>query len=212
MNGFRGHVPTLVATAGGTVAAAFVGGLLGAAGTVIGLLLGSLISGTAAWWIDLALRRTADLARQKAAFTRRHRRAPRPDETAVMQAVAARRQRLSPRLIGLIGALGFIAAVAALTVIELGAGKPVSAIVQDKPGSGLTFSGDTTTRDTPSPSPSYSATVPAIPVTPSSPVVTVSPSASTTVPSPVPDPVSSVTSPPSSVPVSSPAVSASSSS
>lgn len=46
---FRSHLPAIVAAATGTVLAAILGSLIGPAGTIAGMMIGSLASGTASW-------------------------------------------------------------------------------------------------------------------------------------------------------------------
>src|SRR5215469_8404590 len=63
---FRSHLPAIIAATTGTVLAAILGSLIGAAGTITGIVIGSLASGTFSWWAERGIRRSAALATARA--------------------------------------------------------------------------------------------------------------------------------------------------
>ena len=167
---FRSHLPAIVAAATGTVLAAILGSLIGAAGTIAGIVIGSLASGTASWWAERGIRRSAALATARAEVIRArgHQLHPGADAAATQAAVVtkadaggagqpARRRRWA-------GPVAFIAAALiggalVVTLLEGAAGKPLSAVVQGKPGHGTTLGGGTVGKAAPaSPSPATSPT------------------------------------------------------
>lgn len=205
---FRSHFPALAASAGGTILAAFAGSYLGPLGTVGGLAAGSLIAGSATWWAERGLRRSAEIARATTRFTERRRRPPTgAEETVIIRAIDAspRFRRVRWDHIGRLAAGAAALGLIAVTAVELGAGKPASAIVQGKPGHGLTVTGGAPAAPTRSPSSPAASAFPAPSASPSpspdplptpSPSATASPSPSLTVtppassPPPTPSPVS----------------------
>jgi serine/threonine-protein kinase len=134
---FSSHLPTLAATAAGTVLAAVAGGYLGVAGTMAGLIGGSLVTGVTAWWIDRGLRRSAALAKAKATAVRRRGRPLTDAETVQLSAIveaSERRKRVIPwRLISVSSAAAVLAGAGAVTGLEYAYGNPVSAVVQQPP-------------------------------------------------------------------------------
>jgi len=200
---FRAHLPAIAAATTGTVLAAILGSLIGAVGTIAGMVIGSLASGTCSWWAERGIRRSTALAAARAEALRTRDRQPHPDENAAVTQPAAAapdtaattraapgrhgRPRPGPRWAGLAAviAAAFIGGVIAVTVVEGAAGKPLSAVVQGKPGHGTTFGGGavgTAAPASPSPTPSASttgaaATAPATSATPSG--ASSSPAAST---------------------------------
>jgi hypothetical protein len=68
---FSRQVPAITASAGGSLAAFVAGNYLGVFGTIGGLFLGSIISGTAGFFLERFQRRAAELTRMKAAAIRR---------------------------------------------------------------------------------------------------------------------------------------------
>ena len=84
---FRSHVPAIAAAATGTVLAAILGSMIGTAGTIVGMAVGSLASGTCSWWAERAIRRSAALAAAQAEALRSWSHLPHTGETA---GVAAR--------------------------------------------------------------------------------------------------------------------------
>jgi hypothetical protein len=164
---FRSHLPAIAAATTGTVLAAILGSLIGAAGTIAGIVIGSLASGTASWWAERGIRRSAALAATRAEAIRARGRPLHPGEdAAVAQAAvitrdtaAARgghdRPRLRWRWAGPAAfiAAAFIGCVIVVTLLEGVAGKPLSAVVQGKPGHGTTLGGTVGKAAPPSPSP-----------------------------------------------------------
>ena len=161
---FRSHLPAIVAATTGTVLAAILGSLIGAAGTIAGIVIGSLASGTASWWAERGIRRSAALAAARAeAIRARATRSPalHPGEHAAVTQAAAITRDTAPAGSGhdrprprwrwrwrwagpaafIIAA--FIGGALVVTLIEGAAGKPLSAVVQGKPGHGPTLFGGT---------------------------------------------------------------------
>jgi hypothetical protein len=174
---FRSHLPAIVAATTGTVLAATLGSLIGAAGTIVGIVIGSLASGTASWWAERGIRRSAALATARAEAIRARGHPLHPGEhAAATQAAAITRDTTAaggghdrPRLrwrwrwagpaAFIIAA--FIGGALVVTLVEGAAGKPLSAVVQGKPGNGFTVAGGTVGKPapaSPSPTPSASAT------------------------------------------------------
>jgi len=191
---FTQHIPALAASAGGTLVLAVAASYLGPLGTVGGMVAGSMVSGTAAWWIERALRRSADLAKAKAKAVRA--RGGRPltaHETQVITAIVHKRhRRRNWKPLAGIAAGALIIAAGTITMWEIAAGRPVAAIVTHRQGHGLTLRGGTTT-----------APQRATPSLPPTPTPTPSLTADAPSPAPVPTPTMAATGPvisPSAVP------------
>lgn len=208
---FRSHLPAIAAATAGTLFATLLGSLIGVAGTLVGITIGSLLSGTISWWTERGLRRSAAVATARAEAIRTHGRPLHPDEDAVVAKVAAAshdRGRQHRRWVGpaVFIVAAFIGCAVPLTLLEHATGKPLSAVVQGKPGHGGTFSGGVSggrASHSPSPSPSARATGSATASTsPGS--ASSSPAASSTPAGTAP----ASTSPPSTSPASNPPVSA----
>jgi hypothetical protein len=222
---FRSHLPAIIAATTGTVLAATLGSLIGTAGTIAGMVIGSMASGTASWWAERGIRRSAELAatraealRAKGHHSHAGETATRADATQAAEATRADATRTSapwdtatrtsaalgagatvgadagnggndtgnggtdtavtqasPGRSGAHGrprprrrwvlpatfiAIAFVACAIVITLIEVSAGKPFSAVVQNKTGHGTTWSGSVSTSATvsPSPTPSVSGT------------------------------------------------------
>jgi len=184
---FRSHLPAIVAATTGTVLAATLGSLIGTAGTIVGMVIGSMAAGTCSWWAERGIRRSTALAAARAeAIRARGRPLHAGEEAAATQAAAVtvdaaavpggkgrpRRRWAGPAAFI---ATAFIGCAIVVTLLEGAAGKPLSAVVQGKPGSGLTLGEGTVGKAapaSPSPTPSASttgaaATAPASSTTPS---------------------------------------------
>ncbi len=159
----------------------------GVAGTLLGLTLGTVVTGAFAWWVEWLIRR----ASARAAARRRQGRELSPEETSFIAAVADDRHKRNYRPPWQTVALGlsaiFVVAGAILVVVALGAGRPVGAIV--RPPAAV--------RTTPPPS-APPSTQPAV-----SPTATFSAS-----PSPSPDLVPTTVTPTTASPSPSPSTSA----
>ena len=169
---FRSHLPAIVAATTGTVLAAILGSLIGAAGTIAGIVIGSLASGTASWWAERGIRRSAALAaaRAEAIRVRGYPLHPGGHASVTQAAVITRdtaaagsghdrpRPRLRWRWAGPAAFIiaAFIGGALVVTLLEGAAGKPLSAVVQGKPGHGTTLGGGTVGKAAPaSPSRAY---------------------------------------------------------
>ena len=208
---FRSHLPAIAAATAGTLFATVLGSLIGVAGTLVGITIGSLLSGTISWWTERGLRRSAAVATARAEAIRAHGRPLHPDEDAVVAKAAAAshdRGRQHRRWVGPAAFIvaAFIGCAVPLTLLEHATGKPLSAVVQGKPGDGTTISGGrvggASASHSPSPSPSARATGSASSTTPGS--ASSSPAVSSTPVGTAP----ASTSPPSTSPASNPPVSA----
>ena len=215
---FRSHLPAIVAATTGTVLAATLGSLIGAAGTIAGMVIGSLASGTAAWWAERGIRRSTALAAARAEAIRgRGRQLHTGEDAAVTRAAAGPQDTaaVAPSAPGRHGrprsrwagpaaliAAAFIGCAIVVTLLEGAAGKPLSAVVQGKPGHGTTLGGGAVGKAapaSPSPQPSASttgaaATAPASDTTPSG--ASSAPAASTAPATATPSGTSPVTSTP----------------
>jgi hypothetical protein len=159
---FRSHLPAIVSTAAGTVLAAVIGSLMSTAGTIVGMAIGSVVSGSCSWWAERGIRRSATIAAARAAAFRARGRPLSPEEdAAVTQVVAAVHGRARPRRrwvgpAALIAA-AFIACGITVTALESAVGKPLSALVQGKPGHGTTLGGGVSGPAPAGPAPTSSA-------------------------------------------------------
>ena len=210
---FRSHLPAIAAATAGTLFATVLGSLIGVAGTLVGITVGSLLSGTISWWTERGLRRSAAVATARAEAIRAHGRPLHPDEDAAVAKVAAAshdRGRQHRRWVGPAAFIvaAFIGCAVPLTLLEHATGKPLSAVVQGKPGDGTTISGGrvgaASASHSPSPSPSARATGSGAASSTSPGSASSSPAASSTPVGTAP----ASTSPPSTSPASNPPASA----
>jgi hypothetical protein len=262
---FRSHLPAIAAATLGTVLAAVLGSLMGTAGTIAGMVIGSLASGTISWWAERGIRQSAAVAAARADVLRTRGHHPHPGgyaasqdapgqdapgqdapgqeapgqdapgqdapgqdapgqdapgqdataphaaaqataaEAAVARPDPAHRKRRWAGPVAL-AAVAFIGCAVPVTLLERAAGKPLSAVVQGKPGHGTTLGGGTDGRSapaspSPSPSPSTTGTNSTVPATSTAPGASSSPSVSPTPAASTPGGTSSATStPPSATP------------
>src|SRR6185437_8084190 len=141
---------------------------------IAGIVIGSLASGTASWWAERGIRRSAALAAARAEAIRARGYPLHPGEhAAVIQAAAITRdtaaagsghdrprRRLRWRWAGPAAFIiaAFIGGALVVTLLEGAAGKPLSAVVQGKPGHGTTLGGTVGKAAPASPSPGPSST------------------------------------------------------
>lgn len=209
---FRSHLPAIIAATAGTVLAAILGSLIGTAGTIAGMVIGSIASGTCSWWAERGIRRSAAVAAARAEAIRTRGRQLHPHEDAAIAQAAAdaqaaagnqdtatggrhSRPRRYRRLTGLAAviAAAFAGGALAVTVVEGAAGKPLSAVVQGRPGHGTTFGGGAVGKAAPaSPSPSPSASATGLSATPSA--SSPAPTGASTSPSASPSPAATASS------------------
>lgn len=195
---FRDHLPAILAAAGGTLLVTVLGSWLGNTGTLIGVALGSLGSGTLSWWAERGIRRAraaAAAAAGKAEAVRAKDRQPHPAGDAAITRPAHDRTRRNRRWATPVGIVlaAFLGCAIPLTIFEHAAGKPVSAVTRHQPGHGTTLFGGGT--GTPSPSPpaptapaTSSAATPTATVTPTAPASPPAPTATVTGAGPAPAP------------------------
>ena len=186
---FRDHLPAIVGAAGGTIIVTVLGSWLGNTGTLIGVALGSLGSGTLSWWAERGIRRArAAAAAGKAEAARVKGRQPHPAGDAAITRPAHDRTRRNRRWATPVGIVlaAFLGCAIPLTIFEHAAGKPISAVTRHQPGHGTTLFGGGT--GTPSPSPPARTPAPTAPATSfaATPTATVTPTAPASPPAATP--------------------------
>lgn len=221
---FTAHLPAVLAATAATVLASLGTSFLGWAGTLAGVITASLVTGGGAWWAERWLRRSTARARALTEARRRKGRPLSPDETSYIAAITDEREKRRHRgipwkLAGMSAAAVLAGTTAVIAFIELGTGKPVSAVVQGHPGHGLvvpvvqspepaasqaTPSATLTPSQEPSPSSPAASVTPSPPATPAATTPPPSPSASPTAP---PSVIAPSTIPASTPPASLPAIS-----
>ena len=171
-----------MAAAAGTILVTVLGSWLGNTGTLIGVALGSLGSGTLSWWAERGIRRAraaAAAAARKAEAARGKGRQPHPAGDAAITRPAHHRTRRNRRWATPAGIVlaAFLGCAIPLTIFEHAAGKPISAVTRHQPGHGTTLFGGGT--GTPSPSPPARTPAPTAPATSSAatPTAAVTPTA-----------------------------------
>lgn len=187
---FTSHLPAVLAATTATVIATIGTSALGYGGTILGVTLGSLVTGSGAWVAERWLRRWSAVAKAKAEAMKRKGRPLTDTETQMIKRVVDQRYQrvrgLPWKLMSLSAASVFALVVAVIAVIELTAGKPVSAVVRNEPASGFVAPVAQSTPSTAPPSPSVTRSAAPTSAAPSltaspSPSQTVQPSASQTV-------------------------------
>jgi hypothetical protein len=201
---FRSHLPVIVAATAGTVLAAILGSLMGVAGTVAGMAIGSVVSGTCSWWAERGIRRSAAIAAARADAIRARGELRPGEDAAITLAAATRHDRARPRRRwagpAAIAAAAFIGCAVPVTLLEHAVGKPLSALVDGKPGRGTTLGGGVSggpAPASPAPAPSAGTTGPAA----TTPASSTTPSRASS--SPAASPTPAATTPGSTPPVSS---------
>jgi len=190
---FRDHLPAILGAAGGTLIVTVLASWLGNAGTLIGVALGSLGSGTLSWWAERGIRRAraaTAAAAQKVEAVRVKDHQPHPAGDAAITRPAHHRTRRNRRWATPVGIVlaAFLGCAIPLTIFEHAAGKPISAVTRHQPGHGTTLFGGGT--GTPSPSPPARTPAPTAPATSSAatPAAPASPSATSRAATPAPTP------------------------
>lgn len=212
---FTAHLPAVLAATAATVLASLGTSFLGWAGTLAGVITASLVTGGGAWWAERWLRRSTARARALTEARRRKGRPLSPDETSYIAAITDEREKRRHRgipwkLAGMSAAAVLAGTTAVIAFIELGTGKPVSAVVQGHPGHGLVV--PVVQSSVPEPAATPSATLTPSQGPPSSappPSATPSPPATSPATTPPPSPPASPTAPasviaPSTIPASTP--------
>lgn len=206
---FVSHIPAIAAGSCGAVCAALLGSFLGTAGTMLGMAIGSVASGTVAWWAERGFRRANAAAKAQAKAVQHLGRPLHEHETQVIAKVAEQTvnhkfswKRWRPLAVILVSVL--VGCVLVVTLVERAVGEPLTSVVTGHPGHGTTLGGGGTTPA--SPSPSGTATSdrsehPSPSATPTGTVTAHSPSPS---PSPTSDATAHSTAPGTSPPESSP--------
>lgn len=184
---FTDHMPALIAAAAVTVGVSFLGSYLGTAGTIGGLALGSLLSGTGSWYGERGLRLAAAKAKARREAARAKGKPLTATETGLIDMRVEREHRRVPKRMALAAAASVsgIALLAGFLVISAtagAAGRPVSDIVRGRPAPAAT----STRQALPSANaPPSSSTAPVLPSNTPDAAPTPAPAAKT--PSPSPD-------------------------
>lgn len=182
--------PALTASVLAAITTAVLGSFLGAAGTLAGAGLASAVGGVATALYERGIERAAAKARAK-----RTGRAMSPQARERAKHLASRKVIVR----SIAGAAGIaVVTLAVITAAEYAAGRPVSAIVQGKHGTGLSVTGG---GNAPPPSPAPAPTGIAPSATPASSLMTTAP----TGPVMSPTPSATVTLTPSVSPTATPA-------
>lgn len=139
------------------VSAAVICSFFGVAGTVIGTAIASVLATTGSALYSYSLRRT------RARLRRLHQAgAASPPFTEVLKTARLQGQRvwsqLPLRLLAIGVAVVFVVSFGVVTVIELGAGEPLSSAVKGHSGSGTSFFGGHGSKRTPKPKPTDTPT------------------------------------------------------
>lgn len=93
---FRAQVPAIMASVGGSLSAFVIGNFFGIAGTITGLVLGSSLSGTAAFFFERETRRAAEFAKLRAQAMRSKGRPLSIHETQQIQAITDKPEKHFP--------------------------------------------------------------------------------------------------------------------
>ena len=205
----RSKTPVIAAQVGATLTVTVALSFLGVAGTMAGLVAGTLISQVSAFFYEQWVVRAHARARRHVAQYRARRVPGQAHGWDDYYRPPASRRRVSVpyRAMAATGIIVLVLSAATIIAVELAAARPLSAVVTRSAGSGTSFTGGTVDHDPAGlvPVPSRSAT-PRLSVSPVMSPVTQSPSAA---PSPVvatPGPAVTVTaSPTPDLPLPSPA-------
>jgi hypothetical protein len=172
-------LPTWIAAAAATMTTTLGLSYFGVAGTLIGVGLGSIITGVGATlyerWIRDAHARAA-AARKRLAERRVHQSAAQADrefdkmldQSYYRPTKALRRFDIPWKRVLIISGSSLAICLVVVAAIELIAHKPLAAVVTGHKGNGTSFSGGTVQQNNPQPSPSYVQPTPT--VVPSSPM------------------------------------------
>ena len=192
----RSKTPVIAAQVGATLTVTVALSFLGVAGTMAGLVAGTLISQVSAFFYEQWVVRAHARARRHVAQYRARRVPGQADgwDDYYRPPASSRRVSVPYRAMAATGIIVLALSAATIIVVELAAAKPLSAVVTRSAGSGTSFTGGTVDHDPAGlvPSPSRSATSRAS-VSPVASPVTQSPSAAaspivavTVTPSPAP--------------------------
>lgn len=195
---FRSHLPALIGSVIGTLVSAVVGSHVGGVlGTRYALIFGSLISGSASWWGERAIRRSNEIARAKLIAARKRGRELSVAETQMIEAVSGqqfdKRNRGIPyRVIAALVVLPLMACVFTVLALDSLGARAVANIVppaRPAPTHSLSPSTDVDPTDTVIPATTHSyrptrsaspsavpSITPVIPSTTPTPTPTLSPS------------------------------------
>lgn len=122
---FRGHLPALAGSIVGTLLAAIVGSHVGGAlGTRYALAVGAMISGTASWYGERAIRRGQAVAQAKLKAAKQRGRELTPEETGIIETINKsrfdwRHRGIHYRTIGLLALTALT--VCLITIVSLNA-------------------------------------------------------------------------------------------
>lgn len=139
---FTSHLPTILAGTTATVIATLGTSFLGYAGTIAGVAVGSLLTGGGAYWWERIYRKTGHRAKLIAEATKAKGAPLSGTETQHIHKIVDSADKVNHRnvpwkYVCLMAGSVFLGSLAVLAFIELGTGKPVSAIVQNQPAHGI---------------------------------------------------------------------------
>ena len=161
---FKSHLPVILGGTTATVFATLGTSFLGYGGTILGVALGSLLTGGGAFFWERLYRKAGKRAKLIAEATKAKGSPLTHGETQKIHAIVDAGDKVTHRgipwkFVGAGAGTVFLASVAVLAFIELGTGKPVSAVVQNQPAHGFVAPVQSTSPQTSfSPTPSSTAT------------------------------------------------------
>lgn len=138
---FAAHLPAVIASAAVTVGMTFLASFLGTAGTLGGLLLGPVITGTGSWYGERGIRLAAARAKARREAAARRGRPLTETETGLIDMRAeqdqrrksGRGKRLPLAVAGAIAACALVAGVAVTGLTAAATGKTVAQVVRGQP-------------------------------------------------------------------------------
>ena len=139
----RDKIPAIVAAAAATVTAAILGSFLGTAGTLAGMALASLVSGTLTHLFQQGILRSRSTARAR---LERYKKSHLQGVISQGEYERLYRPREQPRpfrwkTAALLSAVVLVVSLGVVTTVEFLARKPLSDVVQGRRGSGLSVTG-----------------------------------------------------------------------
>ena len=145
----RSKTPVIAAQVGATLTVTVALSFLGVAGTMAGLVAGTLISQVSAFWYEQWARRAHAQARRHVAQYRARRVPGQADgwDDYYRPPVPSRRVSVPYRAMAATGIIVLALSAATIVVVELAAARPLSAVVTRSAGSGTSFTGGTVDHD-----------------------------------------------------------------
>lgn len=202
--GFTAHLPTIVAAAVGALIVSILSSFLGKAGTLIGLMAGSMLSGTVTWYTERGIRKSAAIAKAKRDAVRKKGRPLTLEETSVIERIAdfkTHRRGIGWKRISVLSVLALVLSAGSVSAVEAMSGKTLHGLLTGTNDKGFSIGRDYAPSPTVTETVTRTASVPAVvpDETPSSssPAVTSTPDATPdATPDETPPPAAPVTSDP----------------